>query len=91
MAETDRRIRAVSRVLPHVPQRFVSDEHLVVLMRRGDRGAFESLYDRHVSELLSFCFFMLGSRDSPARAVRLTSRSTVLYDAARKIARGEGL
>jgi RNA polymerase sigma factor (sigma-70 family) len=70
LAETDRRTRVASRVFPHVPQRFVSDERLVVLMRRGDRGAFESLYDRHVAELLSFCFFMLGSREDAEDAVQ---------------------
>ncbi len=73
--ETDRRIRAVSRVLPRVPQRFVSDERLVALMRRGDRGAFESLYDRHVAELLSFCFFMLASREDAEDAVQSTFAS----------------
>jgi len=75
LAETDRRIRAVSRVLPRVPQRFVSDERLVVLMRRGDRSAFESLYDRHVAELLSFCFFMLSSREDAEDAVQSTFAS----------------
>lgn len=65
----------MSRVLPRVPQRFVSDERLVALVRRGDSGAFESLYDRHVAELLSFCFFMLASREDAEDAVQSTFAS----------------
>lgn len=75
MAETDRRTRVMSRALPRVTQRFVSDERLVALVRRGDRGAFESLYDRHVAELLSFCFFMLASREDAEDAVQSTFAS----------------
>jgi len=72
LAGNDRRTRAVSRVLPHAPRRFVSDERLVALARRGDRGAFESLYDQHVAELLSFCYFMLASREDAEDAVQST-------------------
>ena len=41
-------------------------------MRRGDSGAFEVLYDRHAAALLSFCFFILGSREDAEDAVQST-------------------
>lgn len=53
--------------------RLASDERLVSLVRRGGRAgatAFEALYERHVRGLLSFCIYMLGSRDDAEDAVQ---------------------
>jgi RNA polymerase sigma factor (sigma-70 family) len=53
--------------------RLASDERLVTLVRRGGRAgatAFEVLYERHVRGLLSFCVYMLGSRDDAEDAVQ---------------------
>src|SRR5437764_4990939 len=43
--------------------RLQSDERLVVLVRRGNAGAFEVLVARYESRLLSFCRHLLGSRE----------------------------
>ena len=43
--------------------RLQSDERLIALVRRGNRGAFEVLVGRYQSRLLAFCRHMLGSRE----------------------------
>src|SRR6059036_711357 len=43
--------------------RLQSDERLVMLTRRGNPAAFESLVARYQARLLSFCRHMLGSRE----------------------------
>jgi RNA polymerase sigma factor (sigma-70 family) len=43
--------------------RLQSDERLIVLVRRGNHGAFEALVSRYQSRLLAFCRHMLGSRE----------------------------
>jgi RNA polymerase sigma factor (sigma-70 family) len=52
--------------------RFAADERLVKSVRCGDRAAFEVLYDRHAAGLLSFCLYMLGSRQDAEDAVQAT-------------------
>jgi RNA polymerase sigma factor (sigma-70 family) len=55
--------------------RFATDDRLVASVRQGDPVAFEALYERHVSELLSFCVYMLGSRQDAEDAVQATFAS----------------
>ncbi|HEY3960237.1 MAG TPA: sigma-70 family RNA polymerase sigma factor [Solirubrobacteraceae bacterium] len=43
--------------------RLQSDERLITLTRRGQHAAFEVLFSRYQSRLLSFCRHMLGSRE----------------------------
>jgi RNA polymerase sigma factor (sigma-70 family) len=43
--------------------RLQSDERLIVLVRRGNHGAFELLVARYQARLLAFCRHMLGSRE----------------------------
>jgi RNA polymerase sigma factor (sigma-70 family) len=43
--------------------RLQSDERLIALTRRGQHAAFEALFSRYQSRLLSFCRHMLGSRE----------------------------
>ncbi|HUR85414.1 MAG TPA: RNA polymerase sigma factor [Solirubrobacteraceae bacterium] len=43
--------------------RLQSDERLIVLIRRGNHGAFEALVSRYQARLLAFCRHMLGSRE----------------------------
>ena len=43
--------------------RLQSDERLIALPRRGQHAAFEVLFSRYQSRLLSFCRHMLGSRE----------------------------
>jgi RNA polymerase sigma factor (sigma-70 family) len=43
--------------------RLQSDERLIVLVRRGNHGAFEVLVARYQARLLAFCRHMLGSRE----------------------------
>jgi RNA polymerase sigma factor (sigma-70 family) len=49
-----------------------SDEHLVARVREGDRAAFEEIYERHASGLLSFCRHLLGSLEEAEDAVQHT-------------------
>ncbi|HSD82079.1 MAG TPA: RNA polymerase sigma factor, partial [Solirubrobacteraceae bacterium] len=60
----------VRRVTGHV-----SDEDLVALVRAGDDGAFELLYDRHHRGLLAFCRHMLGSVEEAEDALQHTMLS----------------
>ena len=39
----------------------LDDSRLAALVRKGDMGAFEALYDRHHAPLLAFCRHMCGS------------------------------
>jgi RNA polymerase sigma factor (sigma-70 family) len=55
-----------------VPLRLASDERLVRLTRRGDRAAFEALYDRHAPALMSFCTYMLASPHDAEDALQAT-------------------
>ena len=43
--------------------RLQSDEQLVALTRRGQHAAFETLFSRYQSRLLSFCRHMLSSKE----------------------------
>ncbi len=43
--------------------RFQSDEKLIALIRAGNEGAFEHLFERYRSRLLAFCRHMLGSKE----------------------------
>src|SRR4051812_38252701 len=57
------------------PRRFVRadpDERLVVLVRAGDRNAFEELYDRYTPGLLAYCRHPLGTLDEAEDAVQHT-------------------
>ncbi|WP_205699345.1 sigma-70 family RNA polymerase sigma factor [Conexibacter sp. SYSU D00693] len=48
----------------------LSDERLVARVRDGDDRAFEVLFARHQPGLLSFCRYLLGSRDEAEDAVQ---------------------
>jgi RNA polymerase sigma factor (sigma-70 family) len=52
--------------------RLAPDDRLVAFVRRGDPAAFETLYERHAAELLSFCTYMLGSRHDAEDALQMT-------------------
>lgn len=71
MVDRHRLITAGSRVR----LRLAPDERLVAYVRRGDSAAFEALYERHAAELLSFCVYMLGSRQDAEDAVQTTFAS----------------
>ncbi len=55
--------------------RLASDERLVAWIRRGDTGAFTTAYERHAPGLLSFCTYLLGSRQDAEDAVQATYSS----------------
>ncbi|HEY3970591.1 MAG TPA: sigma-70 family RNA polymerase sigma factor [Solirubrobacteraceae bacterium] len=48
---------------PSALLRLQSDERLIALIRRGQHAAFETLFSRYQSRLLSFCRHMLGSKE----------------------------
>lgn len=52
--------------------RSLSDERLITRVRAGDEAAFEAIYDRHHSGLLSFCRHMLGNQQEAEDAVQHT-------------------
>ena len=56
--------KEVIRILPG------PDDHLVGQVRRGNEGAFEVIYERHVAGILSFCRHMLGSLEEAEDAVQ---------------------
>ncbi|HYF27243.1 MAG TPA: sigma-70 family RNA polymerase sigma factor [Baekduia sp.] len=60
----DRLRRAPARL------RLLSDERLVVRIRAGDERAFDVLFERHHPGVLSFCRYLLGSRDEAEDAVQ---------------------
>ncbi|MCW3032258.1 MAG: polymerase, sigma-24 subunit, subfamily [Solirubrobacterales bacterium] len=52
--------------------RLAGDERLTAAVRRGDRRAFEVVYDRYSAELLRFGVYMLGSQHDAEDAVQAT-------------------
>src|SRR4051812_16866366 len=48
------------------------DSRLAARVARGDKAAFEALYDRHHRPLLSFCRHMLGSTEDGEDALQQT-------------------
>ena len=58
-----------------VRRRIATDERLLAFVRSGDKAAFEALYERFARELLSFCVYMLGSRQDAEDALQATFAS----------------
>jgi RNA polymerase sigma factor (sigma-70 family) len=50
--------------------RLAGDDRLVALIRAGNEGAFEVVYDRYHRQLLSFCRHMLGHAEEAEDAVQ---------------------
>lgn len=50
--------------------RMKSDEELMGLYRRGDRGAFEELFARHHRKVIHFCYRMTGDQASAEDAAQ---------------------
>lgn len=48
---------------PSALLRLQSDERLIMMIRRGQHAAFETLFSRYQSRLLAFCRHMLGSKE----------------------------
>jgi RNA polymerase sigma factor (sigma-70 family) len=55
--------------------RLATDDGLVALVRSGETSAFEAIYERHSGALLSFCAYMLGSRQDAEDAIQATFAS----------------
>jgi RNA polymerase sigma factor (sigma-70 family) len=55
--------------------RLATDDGLVALVRSGDTAAFEAIYERHSAALLSFCAYMLSSRQDAEDAIQATFSS----------------
>ena len=53
---------------PRTSLRDLADEELMQLVRRGDAGAFEVIYDRHAGAAFSLAYRMCGQR-TPAEDV----------------------
>ena len=73
MGHTAATLPAPARPPARMPKRLLalrSDKRLVELVRAGDVGAFEVLYERHVAGLLGFCRHMLGSQHEAEDAVQ---------------------
>lgn len=65
------------RLLPR-PRRLLaalSDERLATAAKRGDKAAFEVIYERHHRGLLGLCRHMLGSREDAEDALQQTFAS----------------
>jgi RNA polymerase sigma factor (sigma-70 family) len=58
------------RSLPPRLRRIAGDDKLVALVRAGDAGAFEAIFDRYRAAILSFCRHMLGSAEEAEDAVQ---------------------
>ena len=52
--------------------RFAGDAELVRLLRAGDEGAFEAMFDRHHRGILAFARHMVGSREEAEDVVQHT-------------------
>jgi DNA-directed RNA polymerase specialized sigma24 family protein len=50
----------------------LDDSRLAARVRTGDEAAFEVLYDRHQTSLLSFCRHMLGNAEDGEEALQQT-------------------
>ena len=62
-----------SRILAQVQQRpdeTVRDEQLIVQVARGDRRAFEALYDRYAAAVFGLALRILGNREQAEEAVQ---------------------
>jgi RNA polymerase sigma factor (sigma-70 family) len=64
MQSTDVRQPRIGLLVGRSPLlRLQSDERLIALIRSGNEGAFEQLFERYRSRLLGFCRHMLASKE----------------------------
>jgi RNA polymerase sigma factor (sigma-70 family) len=52
--------------------RFATDERLVARAKRGDRRAFEAIFERYHQDLYRFCLTLVGSRQDAEDALQAT-------------------